>query len=154
MSPATRPCGRPGPGDRCIDLGSSPGGWTWVLASLGAEVVSVDKADLDPRVLAMPGVSFLRSSAFGLEPSELGRFDWWFSDVICYPRRLLRLVERWIASGAVAPRNLVCTIKFQGETDHEVVAAFAAIDGSVLTHLHHNRHELTWVRLAAESERC
>ena len=23
----------PGPGDTCLDLGASPGGWTWVLAS-------------------------------------------------------------------------------------------------------------------------
>ena len=46
----------PGPGERCLDLGASPGGWTWVLAELGAAVVAVDKAPLDPRVAAMPGV--------------------------------------------------------------------------------------------------
>ncbi len=28
---------RPGPGDLCLDLGSAPGGWTWVLASLGSK---------------------------------------------------------------------------------------------------------------------
>ena len=27
---------RPVPGELCLDLGSAPGGWTWVLASLGA----------------------------------------------------------------------------------------------------------------------
>ena len=26
----------PGPGETCLDLGASPGGWTWVLARLGA----------------------------------------------------------------------------------------------------------------------
>ena len=45
-------------------------------------------------------------------------------------------------------RNFVCTIKFQGETDHGAAAAFAAIPGSRLLHLHHNKHELTWMRLA------
>ena len=34
----------PQPGERCLDLGASPGGWTWVLATLGASVVAVDKA--------------------------------------------------------------------------------------------------------------
>ncbi len=68
--------------------------------------------------------------------------DWLFSDVICYPTRLLALVRRWIAAGTV-PRML-CTVKFQGETDHEAVAAFAAIPGAALFHAAHNKHELTW----------
>jgi integrase len=29
----------PRPGELCLDLGSSPGGWTWVLQRLGARVV-------------------------------------------------------------------------------------------------------------------
>jgi 23S rRNA (cytidine2498-2'-O)-methyltransferase len=72
--------------------------------------------------------------------------DWLFSDVICYPARLLALVQRWITAGTA--RNLVCTIKFQGETDHEVAAAFAAIEGAVVFHSAHNKHELTFARLA------
>ena len=45
------------PGERCLDLGASPGGWTWVLANLGANVIAIDKAPLDPRIAAMPGVA-------------------------------------------------------------------------------------------------
>ena len=136
----------PGPGETCLDLGASPGGWTWALARLGARVTAVDKAPLDPRVAAMPGVAVRLESAFGLEPRNEPPVDWLFSDVICYPARLLALVQRWIAAGAA--RNLVCTVKFQGETDHEVAAAFAAIPGAVLFHGAHNKHELTFARLA------
>ena len=135
----------PKPGDRCLDLGSSPGGWTWVLASLGANVISVDKAALDPRISAMRGVEVRRESAFGLDPREIGPIDWLFSDVICYPARLLRLIERWLAAGTC--RRFVCTLKFQGATDHETARRFAAIPGSQLRHLHQNRHELTWTKL-------
>jgi 23S rRNA (cytidine2498-2'-O)-methyltransferase len=137
---------QPRPGERCIDLGSSPGGWTWVLASLGTHVLSIDKAALDPRVLTMPGVQFERRSAFAVDPAATGKVDWLFSDVICYPSRLLSLVERFLDAGTVD--NLVCTLKFQGRTDHGVTKAFAVIPGSTIVHLHHNRHELTWVRLA------
>jgi 23S rRNA (cytidine2498-2'-O)-methyltransferase len=136
---------RPLPGETCLDLGACPGGWTWVLASLGARVVSVDKAPLDPGVAAMTGVEVRRESAFGLDPNKEPVYDWLFSDVICYPERLFRLVERWLQHGKA--RRFVCTIKFQGETDFQTLARFAAIPGSQLMHLHHNKHELTWIRL-------
>ncbi|HZP99883.1 MAG TPA: SAM-dependent methyltransferase [Reyranella sp.] len=133
----------PQKGERCLDLGASPGGWTWVLARLGADVIAIDKAPLDKKVAAMPGVSWRGESAFALEPESVGPVDWLFSDIICYPARLLRLVEKWRASGLV--KNFVCTIKFQGETDHETAAAFAAIPGAQVIHLHHNKHELTFM---------
>lgn len=135
---------QPRPGERCLDLGSSPGGWTWVLQRLGAHVISVDKAPLDPRIAALPLVEVRRESAFSLEPKSIGGIDWLFSDVICYPARLLALVERWLAAGTC--RRFVCTLKFQGQTDHETARRFAAIPGSRLMHLHNNKHELTWIR--------
>lgn len=135
----------PSPGETCLDLGASPGGWTWVIARLGARAIAVDKAALDPRIAAMPGVELRQESAFGLAPETIGPVDWLFSDIICYPERLLTLVERWRASGLA--RNMVCTLKFQAVTDHASARAFAAIPGSRLFHLHHNKHELTWALL-------
>ena len=136
---------KPSPGELCLDLGACPGGWTWVLASLGAQVISIDKAPLDPRIAAMPGVEVRAGSAFGLDPRDVPPVDWLCSDVICYPARLLTLVERWIEAGAA--RRFVCSVKFQGPTDFAVIDAFKAIPGSQLMHLHHNKHELTWVKL-------
>jgi 23S rRNA (cytidine2498-2'-O)-methyltransferase len=134
----------PQPGERCLDLGAAPGGWTWALAKLGAAVTAVDKAPLDPMVAAMPGVTWRQESAFALDPRQEAPVAWLFSDVACYPARLLGLVHRWIEAGAA--QTLVCTLKFQGATDHAAAAAFAAIPGAVLFHAAHNRHELTFVR--------
>ena len=136
---------RPGPGERCLDLGSSPGGWSWALQRMGARVFSVDKAPLAPGVARLPGVEHRLESAFALDPRALGPIDWLFSDVVCYPARLLALVERWLATEACS--RFVCTIKFQGETDHEIARRFAAIPGSELRHLFHNKHELTWSKI-------
>ena len=127
---------RPGPGDACIDLGAAPGGWTWALAGLGAQVLAIDRAPLDPRVAALPGVAWQEGSAFGVDPRPC---DWLVCDVIAYPDRLLALVGRWIGHA----RRIVCTIKFQGPTDHEAAAAFAALPGATVRHLFHNKHELT-----------
>jgi 23S rRNA (cytidine2498-2'-O)-methyltransferase len=137
----TRIGAHPGPGERCVDLGCSPGGWTWALATLGARVLAVDKAPLDPRIAALPGVTFRQGSAFELDPRAGEPVDWLFSDVICYPRRLLGALERWVAARAC--RRILATIKFQGPTDHQVVREFAALPGAALFHGFHNGHELT-----------
>jgi 23S rRNA (cytidine2498-2'-O)-methyltransferase len=80
-----------------------------------------------------------------MAPADIGAVDWLFSDIICYPSRLLGLVRRWLDAGLAC--NFVCTLKFQGETDHETARAFAAIPGAQLFHLHHNKHELTFALL-------
>jgi 23S rRNA (cytidine2498-2'-O)-methyltransferase len=138
---------QPGPGERCLDLGAAPGGWTWLLARAGAEVIAVDRAPLAPGVDRLANVTWQRSSAFGLDPAEVGPVDWWCSDLIAYPDRLLELVTRWLDSGRV--RNLVCTVKFQGATDHDAAARFAALPGAQLFHLAQNKHELTCAVLDA-----
>jgi 23S rRNA (cytidine2498-2'-O)-methyltransferase len=135
----------PQAGERCLDLGASPGGWTWVLASTGAEVISVDKAPLSPAIAALPNVSYRQGSAFALDPAEIGPVDWLCSDVICYPERLWAMIERWRAAGLV--RNFICTVKFQGATDHAAARRFAEVPGARLVHLSHNKHELTWMLL-------
>ena len=135
----------PKAGEYCLDLGACPGGWTWVLQQLGARVLSVDKAPLDNKILKLPNVEYRAESAFALDPKTVGPVDWLFSDVICYPKRLLTLVEKWLAAGTV--RRFACTIKFQGEMDFETVQRLAAIPGSRILHLNHNKYELTWVKL-------
>lgn len=136
---------RPGPGELCLDLGASPGGWSWALHETGAHVIAVDKASLDPKIAALPRLTVRRESAFAIAPADIGPVDWLCSDVVCYPERLLSLVRLWLESGLA--RRFICTVKFQGPTDHAAARAFAAIPGSRLMHLHHNKHELTWIKL-------
>jgi 23S rRNA (cytidine2498-2'-O)-methyltransferase len=132
----------PQKGDKCIDLGSSPGGWTWVLSELGADVISVDKAPLDPKLQSRKNIRSLKKDAFTLKPEDVGPVDWLFSDIICYPSRLLELVQEWRASGLV--KNMCCTIKFQGETDFEALQKFSELPNCQILHLCCNKHELTW----------
>ncbi|MFO0610413.1 MAG: SAM-dependent methyltransferase [Polyangiales bacterium] len=134
----------PRPGDRCVDLGSSPGGWTWALERLGARVISVDKAPIDERLTRLTRVRYVQDSAFAVDPAGVGRVNWLVSDVICYPARSVALIERWIAAHPGA--GFVVTIKFQGDTDMASLRALEGIEGGRLVHLHHNKHELTWIR--------
>ncbi|MGZ3796238.1 MAG: SAM-dependent methyltransferase [Pseudobdellovibrionaceae bacterium] len=133
----------PEKGSVCLDLGSCPGGWTWVLQQVGTHVISVDKAPLEPKIAKLPNIEFRKKDAFALKPEELGSIDWLFSDLICYPPRLLELVEEWRASGLC--KNFVCTIKFQGKTDWDTMEKFLKIPHSRILHLYHNKHEVTWI---------
>jgi 23S rRNA (cytidine2498-2'-O)-methyltransferase len=140
----------PQPGEKCLDAGACPGGWTWVLANLGAEVIAVDRSPLDERLMTRPGINFIKHDAFTLKPEDIGHIDWFFSDVICYPEKLFQWIEKWLASGLC--KNFVCTIKMQGEPDFETTKRFAEIPGSSVVHLCYNKHELTWMKLNDEAE--
>jgi 23S rRNA (cytidine2498-2'-O)-methyltransferase len=135
----------PKAGQVCLDAGSSPGGWTWVLAELGASVHSVDRADLDPRVASRPEVLFRTGNAFALKPNDFGPLDWFCCDVICYPAKLWDWLQPWLSGGTV--KRFVVTVKMQGrDIDWVTLDKFAAVPGSRLVHLHNNKHELTWLR--------
>ncbi|MFP5520245.1 MAG: SAM-dependent methyltransferase [Bdellovibrionia bacterium] len=124
-----------------LDFGSCPGGWTWVLQSLGCKVVSVDKAPLAPQVASLPNVTFRKQDAFKLKPNDIGPLDWFFSDIICYPKDLIELIEMWTQSGLC--KNFVCTVKFQGETDFASLDILRSRFGAKIVHLYYNKHEVT-----------
>lgn len=142
----------PAAGEVCVDLGSSPGGWTWVAQTLGCRVVSVDKAPLDPGVAALPNIEFRQQSAFALDPKSLAPVDWLLCDVACYPDRLTQLLDAWIESGGC--RRIVATVKLQGRWDPPQTAALRKIPGSRLIHLFHNKHELTFLWSNGAGERA
>ncbi len=143
---------RPGPQDWCVDLGASPGGWTWLLRQWRTAVVAVDRAPLDPYVAADPEVAFLAGSAFGQDPGSLsavaaqrwgrsGPPTWVLGDIACYPAKLEPLIERW---QAVTPRpTMILTLKLQGTIDHQQLTRLSEQSGGHLVHLHYNKHELT-----------
>lgn len=134
---------RPNAGDTALDLGASPGGWTYVMQSLGACVTAVDKAELDPNIAKLPRVQFLKQSAFALDPTALDQtYDWVLSDVACYPERAYALITKWIASGNA--KQMVFTIKLQGKTDLASIRKFQAIPNSSIINMYHNKHEATF----------
>lgn len=142
-------CPSPAPQTTVIDVGSSPGGWSWVLSQLNLNVISVDKAPLAPNIARAHNITFLQESAFGLDPKKMTAVQWLFSDIICYPDRLLTFVKKWLAESSV--KNVVCTIKFQGEADFAIIDEFLKIPNSKMVHLYHNKHEVMWWKLQEPS---
>ncbi|MBR1403706.1 MAG: SAM-dependent methyltransferase [Treponema sp.] len=137
----------PKAGDTCFEAGACPGGWTWVLRNLGAEVLAVDRAELAPSLMADEHVHFMAHDAFTLKPEDVcgmlktQKIDWLLSDVICYPARLFEWITLWRESGRA--KNIICTIKMQGAVDWVLIAEFQKIPNSKIVHLNYNKHELT-----------
>jgi 23S rRNA (cytidine2498-2'-O)-methyltransferase len=129
------------PGETCVDLGASPGGWTWVARQRGARVIAVDRSPLREDLMADPAVTFVRGDAFSYQPDR--PVDWLVCDVIAAPERSIELVLDWVRRRWA--RHFVVTIKLR-EGDHPKLDRLkqelpALADDWYLTHLCANKHE-------------
>jgi len=100
--------------DVVVDLGASPGGWTYavLLHCQPQKIVAVDRAELDPTLMSNPVIEFVQGDAFAYRPPE--PVDWMISDIIAYPERIIELLETWCSN--TLAKFMVVTVKFQGET--------------------------------------
>ena len=134
----------PRAGETALDLGASPGGWTWVLAKAGLHVQAFDRSPLALELSKseMSRIQFTKGDAFQITPENAPACDWVFCDVIAEPKRTVELIEKWIPTNA----GLVFTIKFKGETDFGAIDHLAQIPRAVIRHLNVNKHEVTFWR--------
>ncbi len=132
----------PTQGELALDLGASPGGWTYVMQMLGADVIAVDKAPLAPHIANLPRIQYQKQSAFALDPHSFKDIDWLLCDVACYPERTFDLVTQWIQSGKA--KRMIFTLKLQGETDLSMIEKFQSIPQGRVIHLFNNKHEATF----------
>ncbi len=132
------------PTDTVLDLGSSPGGWSWALSHHVKKVYSIDKAELDTEILKTPNIIYRAEDAFQVKPEDYTDCNWLFSDIICTPARLLTLVEHWQQFSKV--ENYACTIKFKGPCDFDILNLFKKHPDSKIIHLYQNKNEVTWIK--------
>lgn len=93
--------------ETCVDLGASPGSWTYVAVRRGARVTAVDRSDLREDLMREPRVQFERGDAFRFEPKQT--FDWLLCDVIAEPERSAELLLTWLRRQWC--RHFVVTLK-------------------------------------------
>lgn len=134
-------------GAAALDVGASPGGWSWVLARAGARVTAVDPGALDPRVTALDHVQHLKVRAETLK-FDGPQFDWVVNDMNVDPplaAQVLLQVHPWLREGA----RSVTTLKLAGRSrPREVLAEFVSrLESGYATeaaqHLYSNRQEVT-----------
>ncbi len=132
--------------DTAIDLGSSPGGWSWVLSQYFKTVYSVDKAELDSKINKISNIKYHQGDAFKVSADDFKDCSWLFSDIICTPIKTYDLIRHWMENSNV--KNYVCTIKFKGDCDFDIIKKLLSIPDSKIIHLYQNKNEVTWIRLS------
>jgi 23S rRNA (cytidine2498-2'-O)-methyltransferase len=136
------------PGMSAIDLGASPGGWTWQLVQRGMMVIAVDNGAMDPRLMETGQVKHRRDDGFHFRPAE--PVDWMVCDMVESPAKIARLASNWIAAEWARETifNLKLPMKKRWE---EVQRCRSIIDEAMggagyylrIKQLYHDREEVT-----------
>jgi len=104
-------------GETVVDLGASPGSWSYVAIQRGAHVTALDRSELREDLMRHPRLKFLSSDAFKYEPPQT--IDWLVCDVIAAPQRSIDLVLEWLQKRRM--RHFIVTIKFQGTDEYPML---------------------------------
>ena len=82
----------------CVDLGASPGGWTYIALDRGARVTAVDRSDLRSDLMENARLTFVRGDAFAWMPARSAQVDWLLCDLIAFPERSGRAAaDTWLS---------------------------------------------------------
>ena len=82
------------PGMTAVDLGASPGGWTFQLVKRGIHVTAIDNGKMDEQLISSGLVTHLNEDAFTFRPAT--SVDILVCDVVEQPSRITALMLEWI----------------------------------------------------------
>lgn len=138
------------PGMQAVDLGASPGGWTYQLVRRHLRVVAIDNGPMDAALMDSGLVTHLRVDGFRYQPDQ--PVDWLVCDMVEKPSRIARLVGEWLARGGC--RYAIFNLKLPMKKRYEACLEAQAILNSQLAgspyhyrlrfrQLYHDRAEVT-----------
>ncbi len=135
-------------GQKAVDLGAAPGGWSGQLASRGLRVTAIDNGPMDPRLIADGMVTQVRADGFVWRPK--GRIDWLVCDMVEQPARVAALIAGWARQGDC--RHAIFNLKLPMKKRYAALQQARATIVSQLRkvpftlrfkHLYHDREEVT-----------
>jgi 23S rRNA (cytidine2498-2'-O)-methyltransferase len=132
------------PGMSAVDLGASPGGWTWQLVHRSIRTTAIDNGPMDRALMQSGIVTHLREDGFRYRPRKA--VDWLVCDMVEQPKRIAALIAGWLRDGACryAMFNLKLPMKKRYDETRaclDIVRA-AALDVRA-RQLFHDREEIT-----------
>lgn len=104
-------------GQTCVDLGASPGSWSYVAIQRGAYVTAIDRSPLRDDLMRNPRLTFQQADAFKFRPAK--PVDWLICDIIAAPQRSIDLLMEWLRDGEM--RQFIVTVKFKGADEYALL---------------------------------
>lgn len=134
-----------------VDLGASPGGWTYQLIKRSLMVYAVDNGSMAKTLMDSGQVKHYREDGFKFYPPQ-NNITWLLCDMLEKPRRIVELMTKWLINGwcREAIFNLKLPMKRRYE---EVTQSLLSIEKILIEnginakiqakHLYHDREEIT-----------
>ena len=138
-------------GLNAVDLGASPGGWTYQLVRRGMMVSAVDNGPMAESLMDSGQVKHIRDDGFRYRPSKKNTY-WLVCDMVEKPARVTHLIASWFRDGLCeeAMFNLKLPMKRRySEVEHnlEVLREWLReLEGDFVIQakqLYHDREEVT-----------
>lgn len=98
-------------GDICAELGSAPGGACQLLLELGASIIAIDPAELEPEVLEHPNLNHIRRRGHEVKKRDFRDVKWLFADINMVPKYTLDTVSDIVAHEAVDIKGMALNLK-------------------------------------------
>ncbi len=116
-------------GQTCVDLGASPGSWSYVAIQRGAYVTAIDRSPLRDDLMRSSRLNFQQADAFKFKPDN--PVDWLICDIIAAPQRSIDLLLEWLRERQM--RRFIVTLKFKGTDEYGLMAQLKTAGSALCT---------------------
>ncbi|APJ02957.1 23S rRNA (cytidine(2498)-2'-O)-methyltransferase RlmM [Silvanigrella aquatica] len=142
-------------GMTAVDLGASPGGWTYQFVRRDIYVIAIDNGEMASPLVKTGLVEHLKEDGFKYRPYK--PVDWLVCDMVERPSRIAKLIAEWAVRKMA--REFIFNLKLPMKKKHAEVKECLNFITEELNcegitfqlkckHLYHDRDEVTvWLRL-------
>ena len=141
-------------GMTAVDLGASPGGWSYQLVRRGISVIAIDNGAMSDTLMRSGMVQHFREDGFRYKPKR--PVDWLVCDMVEQPQKVAALAVQWLLEKrckfAIVNLKLPMKKRFAELQKCRAIAA-AQLESSLVwrcKQLYHDREEVTLLLTRSE----
>jgi 23S rRNA (cytidine2498-2'-O)-methyltransferase len=99
------------PGETCAEIGAAPGGASELVLELGAKVLAIDPAELEPVLLENDNLTYVRRRGHEVKKKDFRGVDWLLADINMEPKYTLDTVRDIVSHESVDIKGVILTMK-------------------------------------------